>query len=91
MSFELQEKLFWPFVMAVGSKITCVDDGIKERFWRDNALMSSLMVVPASVLEWFELGLSVWVYLSLVTAGGMFYVIFIVRWRKYLKSLNANT
>lgn len=88
MNFVQVEKLFWPFVLLVGRRITFIDDSLKQRFWRDHAIMCGLIVLPATILDWLTSGLPVVIFPILVTLGGFAYIAFIYKWRKYLNSLN---
>ena len=84
MNFAVVEKLFWPFVLVVGTRITLIDDTLKKKFWRDHAIMCSLVTLPASVLDWFTTGIPVVVFPTLVALGGTAYIAFICKWRKHL-------
>lgn len=87
MNFTEFEKLFWPFVLVVGRRICLIDDTLKQKFWRDHAIVCGLTVLPATILEWFTTGLPVVIFPTLVAFGGVAYVAFIYKWRRYLNSL----
>jgi hypothetical protein len=80
------EMFAWPFVLLVGRNITEVNDSLKMRFWRDHTILLGLVVMPTTILESLNLGLHIWVYLSLVAFGALLYIKFIVEWRVYLKT-----
>ena len=86
---KTMEALFWPFVLLVGTKITKLENDQKRRFWRDNGIMASLVVLPVTMLNQLSLSLPGWIYVALVAAGGFAYVSFALRWRKYLEKQDS--
>ncbi len=84
------EQIFWPFVIVVGSKIRHTSIEVKRKFWRDNGIMSFLVVCPATILELFSFDwLPQSIYFILVAFGLVFYVLFIIKWRSYLSRIDV--
>jgi hypothetical protein len=86
MNFRDIELILWPFVLLVGFGITRINDNEKHKFWRDHVIMTGLIVIPATIVEWFFTAPG-WVYIGLIGSGSITYLFFIFKWRRYLSSL----